>query len=68
MRLDRTSESGTNRRLEVGQSMSALLGYFRHHLFRYCEGIIDLDAEISDRTFDLGMSEPPVAFDPFQAF
>ena len=27
------------------------------NLFRYCEGIIDLDAEISHRAFDLGMSE-----------
>jgi len=26
-------------------------------LFRYCEGIIYFDAEISDRTFDLCMSE-----------
>jgi hypothetical protein len=26
-------------------------------LFRYCEGIINLDAEISDRAFDFGMSE-----------
>jgi hypothetical protein len=24
-------------------------------LFRYCEGVIDLDAEISNRAFDLGM-------------
>ena len=27
------------------------------NLFRYCEGIIYLDAEISHRAFDLGMSE-----------
>jgi hypothetical protein len=26
-------------------------------LFRYRQGIIDLDAEISDRAFDLGMPE-----------
>jgi hypothetical protein len=26
-------------------------------LFRYCEGVIDLDAEITDRTLDLGMPE-----------
>jgi hypothetical protein len=25
-------------------------------LFRYCQGVIDLDAEIPDRTFDLGMA------------
>jgi hypothetical protein len=26
-------------------------------LFRNCQGVIDLDAEISDRAFDLDMSE-----------
>jgi hypothetical protein len=26
-------------------------------LFRYCQGVIDLDAEIPDRAFDLGMTE-----------
>jgi hypothetical protein len=26
-------------------------------LFRYCQGVIDLDAEIPDRAFDFGMSE-----------
>jgi len=31
------------------------------NLFSYCEGIIYLDAEISDRTFDLGMSEQSCA-------
>ncbi len=35
--------------------MSALPGYFRHQLFRYCERIIDLDAEIPDRAFDFDM-------------
>jgi hypothetical protein len=34
--------------------MSALPGYF---LFRYRQGVIDLDAEIPDRAFDLGMPE-----------
>ena len=51
------SASGTNRLLEVGQSMSALPGMSDINLFRYCEGIIYLDAEISHRAFDLGMSE-----------
>ena len=37
--------------------MSALPGYFRNCLFRYCQGVIDLNAEIPDRAFDLGMSE-----------
>jgi hypothetical protein len=27
------------------------------NLFRYCQGVIDLDAEIPDRAFDLGMTE-----------
>ena len=27
------------------------------NLFRYCEGVIDLDAEITDRALDLGMPE-----------
>jgi hypothetical protein len=27
------------------------------NLFRYCQGVIDLDAELSDRAFDLGMPE-----------
>ena len=26
-------------------------------LFRYCEGITNFDAQISDRAFDLGMPE-----------
>ena len=39
------------------------------NLFRYCQGIIDLDAEISDRAFDLGMPQqeldsPQVACPP----
>ena len=27
------------------------------NLFRYCQGVIDFDAEIPDRAFDLGVSE-----------
>ena len=46
-----------HRRSEGRQSMSALPWYFRHQLVRYCEGIIHFDAEISDRAFDLCMSE-----------
>jgi hypothetical protein len=51
------SASGSNRLLEVGRSMSALPDISDINLFRYCEGIINLDAEISDRAFDFGMSE-----------
>ena len=36
----------------IGQSMSAL-GISDIDLFSYCEGIIDLDAEISDGAFNL---------------
>ncbi|MEH2537157.1 hypothetical protein V1278_002519 [Bradyrhizobium sp. AZCC 1577] len=35
--------------------MSALPGYFRHPLVPLNQGFIDLNAEISDRAFDLGM-------------
>jgi hypothetical protein len=28
------------------------------NLFRYCQGVIDLDAEIPDRAFDLGPPWP----------
>lgn len=27
------------------------------NLFRYCQGVIDLNAQIPDRAFDLGMPE-----------
>jgi hypothetical protein len=37
--------------------MSALPEYSDINLFRYCQRVIDLDAEIPDRTFDLGMPE-----------
>jgi hypothetical protein len=47
--------SGTNRRLEAGQSMSALPGYFRRQLVPLLPGVIYFDAQVSDRAFDLGM-------------
>lgn len=50
-----TSLIGTNRQLEGGQSMSALPGTSDINLFRYCQGVIDLNAEISHCAFDLGM-------------
>jgi hypothetical protein len=40
----------------IGQSMSAL-GISDIDLFSYCEGIIDLDAEISDGAFDFGVAK-----------
>ena len=48
---------GINRRLEIGQSMSALPGHSDINLFRYCQSIIYFDAEIPDRAFDLGMAK-----------
>ena len=52
-----TPAIGTNRRLEVGQSMSALPAISDINLFRYCQRIIDLAAQIPDRAFDLRMPE-----------
>ena len=43
--------------LTDGQSVSALPKYFRRHLFRYREGVIYLNAEISDGTFNFCVSE-----------
>jgi hypothetical protein len=54
--LGRITAVGTNRLLEVGQSTSALPGYSDINLFRDCEGIIYLDAEISHGAFDLSMT------------
>src|SRR5581483_4176025 len=45
------------RRLKAGQNMSALPGISDINLFSYCQGVIDLDAKIPDRAFDLGMPE-----------
>jgi hypothetical protein len=55
--------------VRVGQSLSALPGISDVNLFRNCQGVIDLNAEIPDRAFDLGMPEqeldsPQVACPP----
>jgi hypothetical protein len=52
-----TSPFGTKRLLEGGQSMSALPGISDVHLFRYRQSIVHLDAEISHRAFDLGVTK-----------
>jgi hypothetical protein len=39
-----SSAPGPKRRLRVGQSMSALPGYFNFNLFRYSQGVIYFDA------------------------
>ena len=41
----------------VGQSTSALPGNSDINLFCYGQGVINLDAEVSDGAFDLGMAE-----------
>ena len=41
----------------VGRACPLCPGISDINLFRYCQGVIDLDAEIPDRTFDLGMPE-----------
>ena len=51
------SESRTNRRLGAGRACPLCPGISDINLFRYCQGVIDFDAEIPDRAFDLGMPE-----------
>ena len=41
----------------MGRACPLCPGISDINLFRYCEGIIYFDAEVSDRAFDLGMSE-----------
>ena len=53
----RSSLSGPNLPMSVGQSMSALPSISDIDLFSYREGIIYLDAEVSDGAFDFGVAE-----------
>src|SRR4029079_16179301 len=48
---------GPNRRWGKGRACPLCPGISDINLFRYCQGVIDLDAEIPDRAFDLGMPE-----------
>jgi hypothetical protein len=52
-------ESGCGTKLPklAGQSMSALPGNSDIDLFRYGQGVINLDAEVSGGAFDLGVAE-----------
>jgi hypothetical protein len=52
-----TAGYGTKLPKLVGQSMSALPGNSDINLFCYGQGVIDLDAEVSDGAFDLGVAE-----------
>jgi hypothetical protein len=47
----KTGGYGSDRARSLGPGISDI------NLFRYCQGVIDLDAEISDRAFDFGMPE-----------
>jgi hypothetical protein len=51
------SPPGTKLLMEGGQSKSLCPGVSDVNLFRYGERVINLDAKISDRAFDLGMAE-----------
>ena len=42
---------------KLGRACPLCPGISDINLFRYCQGIIYLDAQVSDRAFDLGMSE-----------
>jgi hypothetical protein len=48
------SQFGTGH-LKVGRACPLCPGISDINLFRYCQGVIDLDAEIPDRAFDFGM-------------
>jgi hypothetical protein len=41
----------------IGRAFPLCPGISDINLFRYCQGVIDLDAEVADRAFDLGVSE-----------
>ena len=50
----RMAQTGGQR---TGRACPLCPGISDINLFRYCQGVIDLDAEILDRAFDLGMTE-----------
>ena len=52
-----TSANSTKLPKLVGQSTSALPGNSDINLFCYGQGVINLDAEVSDGAFDLGVAE-----------
>jgi hypothetical protein len=43
--------------LREGRACPLCPGISDINLFRYCKGVIYFDAQVSDRTFDLGMPE-----------
>jgi hypothetical protein len=50
--------------LTSGRACPLCPGISDINFFRYCEGIIYFDAEISDRAIDLCMSDPEIAGAP----
>jgi hypothetical protein len=51
------AEIGTNPPRRAGKASPLCPGTSDINLFRYCQSVIDLDAKIPDRAFDLGMTE-----------
>ena len=51
------SPIGTNLPMLVGRACLLCPGISDVDLFRYCEGIIYLDAEVSDGAFNLAVAE-----------
>jgi hypothetical protein len=51
------SVPGTKQRWRAGRACPLCPGISDVNLFRYFQGVIDLDAEISDRAFDFGVTE-----------
>ena len=44
-------------RFQSGRACPLSPGTSDVNLFRYCQGVINFDAQVSDRAFDLGMSK-----------
>jgi hypothetical protein len=54
-RFETSPVLGANRLLEAGRADMLCPGVSDINLFRYCQRVIDLKAEIPDRAFDLGV-------------
>ena len=51
------SAFGPKRRLRVGHTRPLCPSISDINLFRYCQGIVHLDAEMSNRAFNLGVAK-----------
>ena len=56
-RAEASSDVGTNGHLTAGRACPLCPCISDINLFRYCKCVIDLDAEIPDCAFDLGVTE-----------